>query len=226
VPHPGAGSVRLRCGDGGLTAFDVDNANPDTASRLLMAFRQTLGPDIPVRWGRRPRFLIPFYLTDAPVTGRTFTFPDGEKFQLMGGQFVAFGNHKDTGQPYEWENFDTEWPRLSMADLQRVLADVPARAGTSLRFSADHETASAEELEEAKPRTQDEWQAGRDAAMRYLGLLKQELIGRTEGRGSTIFALVGVLKFAEQNGMCTRQEIEEAIISAGHSLEEGVGGRT
>jgi len=113
-----------------------------------------------------------------------------------------------------------------MADLQRVLADVPARAGTSLRFSADHETASAEELEEAKPRTQDEWQAGRDAAMRYLGLLKQELIGRTEGRGSTIFALVGVLKFAEQNGMCTRQEIEEAIISAGHSLEEGVGGRT
>src|SRR6185369_14022604 len=147
IPHPGAGSVGLRCGDGGLTAFDVDNANPDTASRLLMAFRQTLGPNIPVRWGRRPRFLIPFYLTDAPVTGRTFTFPDGEKFQLMGGQFVAFGNHKDTGQPYEWENFDTEWPRLSMADLQRVLADVPARAGTSLRFSADHETASAEELE-------------------------------------------------------------------------------
>lgn len=144
----------------------------------------------------------------------------------MGGQFVAFGIHKDTGQPYEWENWDSDWPRLSVADLQRVLADVPARAGTSLRFSADHETASAEELEEAKPRTQDEWQAGRDAAMRYLGLLKQELIGRTEGRGSTIFALVGVLKFAEQNGMCTRQEIEEAIVSAGHSLEEGVGGRT
>jgi hypothetical protein len=226
IPHPGAGSVGLRCGDAGLTAFDVDNANPETASRLLAAFKAVLGPNIPVRWGRKPRFLIPFYLTDAPVTGRTFTFPDGEKLQLMGGQFVAFGNHKDTGQPYEWENWGAEWPRLSVADLQRVLAEVPGRAGTSLRFSAEHETAGADELAEAVPRTLDEWQAGRDAAMRYLGLLKQELLGRTEGRGSTIFALVGVLKFAEQNGMCTRQEIEDAITGAGHSLDEGLGGRT
>lgn len=100
------------------------------------------------------------------------------------------------------------------------------RAGTSLRFSAEHETASPEELAEGVPRNQDEWQAGRDAATRYLGLLKQELMGRTEGRGSTIFALVGVLKFAEQNGMCTRTEIEDAITSAGHSLNEGLGGRT
>ena len=62
--------------------------------------------------------------------------------------------------------------------------------------------------------------------MRYLGLLKQELLGKTEGRGSTIFALAGVLKFAEQNGMCTREEIEEAITSAGQHLDEGIGGRT
>jgi hypothetical protein len=226
IPHPGAGSVGLRCGDGGLTAFDVDNANPELAARLLGAFKGVLGPNIPVRWGRKPRFLIPFYLTDAPVTGRTFTFPDGEKLQLMGGQFVAFGPHKDTGQPYEWENWDAEWPRLSTAQLQQILAEVPARAGTSLRFSVEHETCSADELSEAVPRTQDEWQAGRDAATRYLGLLKQELMGRTEGRGSTIFALVGVLKFAEQNGMCTRQEIEDAITGAGHSLDEGLGGRT
>jgi hypothetical protein len=226
IPHPGAGSVGLRCGDGGLSAFDVDVSNPETATRLLYAFRSVLGPDVAVRWGRKPRFLIPFYLTDAPVIGRTFTFPDGEKLQLMGGQFVAFGNHKDTGQPYEWENWDSEWPHLSVAQLQDVLARVPAIAGTSLRFSADHETASTEELAEAVPRTQDEWQAGRDAATRYLGLLKQELMGRTEGRGSTIFALVGVLKFAEQNGICTREEIENAITSAGHSLNEGLGGRT
>jgi hypothetical protein len=42
----------------------------------------------------------------------------------------------------------------------------------------------------------------------------------------TIFALVGVLKFAELNGMCTRREIEDAITTAGHSLDEGLGGRT
>lgn len=227
IAHPGAGAIGLRCGDGGLTAFDCDVSDPTMSERLLTAFKTVLGPNTPIRWGRKPRFLIPFYLTDAPVQGRTFTFlASGEKLQLMGGQFVAFGNHAVTGQPYEWENWDADWPRLSTADLQRVLAEVPGRAGTSLRFSADHETAGAEELEEAKPRTQDEWQAGRDAAQRYLGLLKQELMGRTEGRGSTIFALVGVLKFAEQNGMCSREEIEEAITSAGHSLDEGVGGRT
>jgi hypothetical protein len=179
-----------------------------------------------VRWGRRPRFLIPFYLVDGPVQGRTFTFPDGEKLQLMGGQFIAFGPHAITGQPYEWENWDSEWPRITTAQLQHILAEVPARAGTSLRFAAEHETCSAEELADCVPRTQDEWQAGRDAAARYLGMLKQNLLGRTEGRGSTIFALVGVLKFAATHGMCTREEIEDAIIGAGHSLDEGIGGRT
>jgi hypothetical protein len=144
----------------------------------------------------------------------------------MGGQFVAFGPHKDTGEPYVWENWDAEWPRLTQAQLLDVLARVPQMAGTSLRFSADHETASTDELQEAVPRTQDEWQAGRDAAMRYLGLLKQELLGKTENRGSTIFALVGVLKFAEINGLCTRAEIEEAVTGAGQRLDDGIGGRT
>ena len=226
IAHPGAGSVGLRCGDGGLSAFDVDVSSPATAERLLSAFKSVFGPDVPVRWGRKPRFLIPFFLTDAPVQGRTFSFPDGEKLQLMGGQFVAFGNHKDTGQPYEWENWDGDWPRITAGQLQSILSEVPLRAGTSLRFSAEHETATTDELAEAVPLTQDEWQAGRDAASRYLGLLKQELLGRTGGRGSTIFALVGVLKFAEQNGMCSRQEIEDAITGAGHSLDEGLGGRT
>jgi hypothetical protein len=226
ISHPGAGSVGLRCGDGGLTAFDVDKSDPDSAARLLGAFRSVLGPNTAIRWGRRPRFLIPFYLTDAPVQGRTFTFPDGDKLQLMGGQFVAFGPHKDTGENYAWENWDAEWPRLNTTQLQDVLSRVPTMAGTSLRFGADHETATPDELAEAIPQTQDEWQAGRDAACRYLGLLKQELTGKHEGRGSTIFGIVGVLKFAELHGMCTRDEIENAIIEAGHHLDEGLGGRT
>jgi len=226
IPHPGAGGVGLRCGDNGLTAFDCDHSNPQISQRLLAAFRSVLGPNIPVRWGREPRFLIPFYLVDAPVQGRTFGFPDGNKLQLMGGQFVAFGEHKDTHLPYRWEHWESDWPRLTLAQVQEVLAQVPLRAGTSLRFAADHETASADELKYAAPQTQDEWQAGRDAASRYLGMLKHELLGKTEGRGSTIFAIVGVLKFAEQHAICTRREIEDAIVEAGHSLDEGIGGRT
>lgn len=226
IPHPGAGGVGLRCGDGGLSAFDCDNAHPETAKKLLEAFRSVMGGNIPIRWGREPRFLIPYFLIDAPVQGRTFSFPDGEKLQLMGGQFIAYGDHKDTGQPYRWENWDSEWPRITTAQLQHILSEVPLRAGTSLRFSAEHETCSEDELRDAIPRTQDEWQCARDATMRYLGLLKQELLGKTEGRGSTIFALVGVLKFAELNGLCTRVEIEDAITGAGQSLTEGLGGRT
>jgi AAA domain/Bifunctional DNA primase/polymerase, N-terminal len=226
IAHPGAGGVGLRCGDNGLTAFDCDHADPRVSQRLLAAFRSVLGPDIPVRWGREPRFLIPFYLVDAPVQGRTFSFPDGNKLQLMGGQFVAYGEHKDTKQPYRWEHWERDWPRLTTAQLQQVLSEVPLRAGTSLRFAAEHETASADELKYATPQTLEEWQAGRDAAQRYLGMLKHELLGKTENRGSTIFAIVGVLKFAAQHGMCSRSEIEDAITEAGHSLDEGVGGRT
>lgn len=226
IVHPGAGSIGLRCGDRGLTAFDVDVDNPELSQRLLAAFRNVLGANVPVRWGRPNRFLIPYFLVDAPVQGRTFTFADGSHLQLMGGQFIAFGPHKDTGQNYVWENFDADWPRLTTAQVQQILSEVPLRAGTSLRFSAEHETASADELKYATPQTQDEWQAGREATVRYLGMLKHALLGKTEGRGSTIFALVGVLKFATQHGMCTRTEIEDAIIEAGHSLDEGLGGRT
>lgn len=226
IAHPGAGSVGLRCVDNGLSGFDVDKSDLLTSTALLAAFRTVLGPKIPVRWGRRPRFLIPFFLLDAPVQGKTYTFPDGDKLQIMGGQFIAFGPHKDTGEPYEWENWDSEWPRITTEQLQSILAEVPMRAGTSLRFSAEYETCGTAELAEAAPRTQDEWQSGREAAQRYLGTLKQALLGKTAGgRGSTIFALVGVLKFAAQHGMCTREEIEDSITSAGHQLDEGIGGR-
>ena len=146
IAHPGAGAVGLRCGDGGLSAFDCDHSDPVTAQRLLGAFRSVLGPNIPVRWGREPRFLIPYFLTDAPVQGRTFSFPDGQKLQLMGGQFIAFGEHKDTKQPYRWENWGVDWPRITTAQLQQILTEVPLKAGTSLRFSAEHETASVDEL--------------------------------------------------------------------------------
>lgn len=232
VPHPGAAAVGLRCGDGGLSAFDFDTYEPEHASRLLHAMRSLFGPSMPVRYGRRPKFLVPFYLVDAPVTGRTFSFSHGsvegksDKLQLINGQFVAYGIHPETGQPYEWENFDAPWPRLTTAHVQQVLSEVPARAGTSLRFSADHETCSEAEIAEAIPRDNDEWNEGRRAAERYLGTLTQELRGKTEGRGSIIFALAGVLKFAERAGLCSREEIEGAVYAAGHSLDEKVGGRS
>jgi AAA domain/Bifunctional DNA primase/polymerase, N-terminal len=225
--HPAADSIGLRCGGAdGLTAFDVDKNDPATALALLGAFRDVLGPDIPVRWGNRPRFTIPFYFTDTPVRGRTFQFPDGDKLQIISGQFVAFGPHEKTGIPYAWENWAVEWPRITQAQFQSILAQVPMRAGTSLKFHADYEICDASELEQAIPRTREEWQTGRDACMHYAGLLKQELLGLHNGRGSEIFRYVGILKFAVLHGMYSREEIENTIIEAGHGLDEKVGGRT
>lgn len=226
VPHPGAGGVGLRCGGpDGLTAFDVDCDDADLSGRLLNAFRQVLGPDIPVRYGRRPRFLIPFFL-DGQVRGHTYKLANGDLFQLIGGQFIAHGEHKDTGQPYTWEHFDSRWPRLTQEQFLQVLSEVPARAGTSIRFGTDHETCSETELTEALPRDQGEFDEGRRAAVNMMSAMTTELRGKADGRGSTIFALAGVLKFAERAGICSRAEIENAVISAGHSLDEGLGGRT
>ncbi len=39
---------------------------------------------------------------------RAVIIPDGQKLQLMGGQFIAFGEHKDTKQPYRWENWEID----------------------------------------------------------------------------------------------------------------------
>lgn len=226
IAHPGAAGIGWRCRDGGLSAFDVDKNDKPTADALLAAFRAVLGPNIPVR--RRtgsPRFLVPYVLTDEPVAGRSFRFPDGDGFQLIGGQFVAYGPHKDGGE-YYWEHLDNDFPRLTTAQLQEVLARVPAMAGTSLSFGAQHETASLEELEDAKPRNDAERAAGRQAAERFLGSLTHELRGKFDQRGSSIFAHVGTLKFAVQQGLCTREEIENAITNAGQHLDSKNGGRT
>lgn len=227
MPHPGAAAIGIRCGDNGLSAFDVDKNDAATANRLKDAFKRVLGASIPIRVRPdSPRFLIPYILTDAPVTGHTYRFPDGDGFQIIAGQFVAYGPHKDTGLPYQWENWDQEFPRLTQAQLQEVLAAVPAMAGTSLSFGVHHETASEDELREAKPRNEAEWRVGRQAAERFLGTLKQELLGKYKERGMSIFALVGTLKFAMQNQLCSRDEVENAIIEAGHDLNSKHGGRT
>jgi hypothetical protein len=111
-----------------VAALTCDCSNPNhSPARLLIMPSKCSWSTTYLSDGDESRgFLIPFYLVDAPVQGRTFTFPDGEKLQLMGGQFVAFGPHKDTGQPYEWENWESEWPRITTAQLQQyILSEVP-----------------------------------------------------------------------------------------------------
>ena len=87
--------------------FDIDILNPDAAQAVEDLTRQWfkggLGR-ILVRTGNAPKRCIPF-LTDKPFKKIAATFVEGGKLEFLGDgqQFVALGDHPDTGLPYQWE---------------------------------------------------------------------------------------------------------------------------
>jgi hypothetical protein len=91
-------------------ALDIDILNPDAADAVEALVRERLseGRDrVLIRTGLPPKRLIPFR-TDKPFSKITakLTAADGASQKLewlaSGQQFVAFGIHPDTGQPYRW----------------------------------------------------------------------------------------------------------------------------
>jgi hypothetical protein len=88
-------------------AFDIDILNEDAAQAV---------EDLTVRWfakrgviivrvGLPPKRCILFW-TDAPFKKIAVTFVNGGKLEMLGDgqQFVAFGIHPDTRQPYRWDD--------------------------------------------------------------------------------------------------------------------------
>jgi hypothetical protein len=88
-------------------AFDVDIINADAADAVEELIRQQLSIQPLIRTGLPPKRLIPFR-TDKPFTKITAKLiaADGtsQKLEWLGDgqQFVAFGIHPDTKQPYTW----------------------------------------------------------------------------------------------------------------------------
>lgn len=95
-------------GIGGLVAPDIDVTDPRLAQEIGGAAAAILGPSPFVRIGRAPKLLLLYRVPGVPaklLTPELFG-PGGDKAQVeilgAGQQFVAYGIHPDTGQPYAW----------------------------------------------------------------------------------------------------------------------------
>jgi len=98
---------------GRVIGIDIDVlADPHLAKRIEVLARELLGDTPALRIGRAPKRLL-VYRADQPFKG--FKRPPIEVLGL-GQQFIAYGIHPDTGQPYDW-------PLESLAEI--AIDDLP-----------------------------------------------------------------------------------------------------
>ena len=97
---------------GEVTAVDVDclNLKLSDVIKEFIFNKYVFRGDVLFRYGKRPKFLVPFRSPDSARGKRSsavFVDEDGNKNQIeilgQGQQFVAYGIHPDTGNTYEWE---------------------------------------------------------------------------------------------------------------------------
>ena len=138
---PGCG-IGLRTG--ALVGVDIDLLDPDLAHRVASLVQARLGETL-MRVGLWPKRLL-LYRTDAP-----FPKMSVPRFEILGAgqQFVVFGRHPDTGQPYYWPLGETpldvplaDLPCVDAAACEDLLAEVaallprPSGAATGCRRTA------------------------------------------------------------------------------------------
>lgn len=123
---------------GKVVMLDLDIPDQELGDEVEQLVITHLGQGCLIRYGNRPkRGLI--YRTDVPF--RKIQTPEywdatGRKHQGEalgeGQQFVAEGDHADTGRPYEWEGFSPEdtatWELPCVTELQMrvVIAEIEA----------------------------------------------------------------------------------------------------
>jgi hypothetical protein len=106
IPFQPWHNVGIKCGDGGLFAIDIDIDDEKISASVAAPF---VREGALVRFGRAPRRLLVMRAAEGIPKSRDLKYqrPDGQKFtvQLLGKgkQFIAFGTHPDTLQPYRWE---------------------------------------------------------------------------------------------------------------------------
>lgn len=84
---------------GKVIGIDIDVlSDPQLAKRIEVLAREMLGDTPALRIGRAPKRLL-VYRADQPFRG--FKLPPIEVLGV-GQQFIAYGIHPDTGQPYDW----------------------------------------------------------------------------------------------------------------------------
>ena len=119
---PRAADTNTGVRTGKVAAVDIDVLTQSLADKLHAIATAMLGPTPLLRVGRAPKRLL-CYRTAAPMAKAAtpeLIMPNGTKAQVeilgAGQQFVSFGIHPDTHEPYKWQG---ESP------LDVPLADLP-----------------------------------------------------------------------------------------------------
>lgn len=110
-------------------AVDIDVLDADITAKLLDWCNEHIGPTA-ARVGQRPKTLL-VYRTDAPMskmTSRTYEDCLGRRHHIEilgdGQQFVAYGTHPVTREPYHWVGAPSlhETPRSSLPTITEAQA--------------------------------------------------------------------------------------------------------
>lgn len=134
----------MRCGY--LLGLDVDVLDNGLAHRLRDLASDTIGPTPLIRIGQAPKTLLA-YRADAPfskVKSHRLLMPDGQHALIeclaSGQQFVGFGIHPGTRQPYHWPHASpldvplSELPVMNEAQARpRILAELRQEPGRRTR---------------------------------------------------------------------------------------------
>lgn len=179
------------CGAGILTfgtpAVDIDCLDEDVSAEMIAWIEDEFFIQPPRRYGKRPKSLLLFRtehnfrklksgVWEDPMFGETHAV------EILGDgqQFVAFGIHKDTRQPYQWENGDPttipvdELPLLTEEMAQQIIDkfdEIAAREGWEKK--SDRVLQRATYGGEADPDDDDSWD--RDVLMPPLEVETDEL---------------------------------------------------
>jgi hypothetical protein len=93
---------------GNLVAIDIDITHPELAAAAQKLAHKILGPTSFTRIGNAPKTML-IYRTASPIAkfrsgAYTLESHNSQRIEILGKgqQFVAFGTHPTTKQPYEW----------------------------------------------------------------------------------------------------------------------------
>ena len=106
VAEPNCTNTGILCDD--LAGLDIDVPVPELAAEIEILAISMLGPTSLRRIGQAPKSLLAYRTTAAVAKMATpeLFLPDGTKLQVeilgAGQQFVAYGEHPDTGHEYVW----------------------------------------------------------------------------------------------------------------------------